>query len=35
MLTGITGLDALEYTNNEAVTLDVKFRADYWDEDLA
>jgi len=35
MLTGITGLDELNYTNNEARTLQVTFRADYWDEDLA
>jgi len=34
MLTGITGLDELNYTNNEARTLQVTFRADYWDEDL-
>lgn len=35
MLTSITGLDELNYTNNDARTLTVTFRADYWDEDLA
>jgi hypothetical protein len=35
MLTGITGLDELNYTNNEAATLTVSFRADWWDEELA
>lgn len=35
MLTEVTGLDDLDYTANDAVTLTVKFRADYWDDDLA
>lgn len=35
MLTGMTGLDELNYTNNDARQLTVTFRADYWDEDLA
>lgn len=30
----ITGLDALEYTNNEARKLTVKFRADWWEEEV-
>ena len=32
MLTNITGLDALDYTNNEARKLTVVFRSDYWDD---
>jgi len=35
MVTSITGLDTLDYTNNDAAKLSVTFRADYWDEDLA
>ena len=35
MLTGVTGLDSLNYTSNDARILTVTFRADYWDEDLA
>ena len=35
MLTGVTGLDSLNYTSNDARVLTVTFRADYWDEDLA
>jgi hypothetical protein len=35
MLTNVTNIDELNYTNNEARTLQVQFRADYWDEDLA
>lgn len=35
MLTGVTGLDSLEYTNNEARKIQVKFRSDFWDEELA
>lgn len=35
MLTGISGLDTLNYTDNEARKLSVTFRADYWDEDMA
>ena len=31
----VSGLDALEYTNNEARKLTVKFRADWWDEVIA
>lgn len=34
LLTEVTGLDELNYTNNEARTLTVKFRADYWEEEL-
>jgi hypothetical protein len=32
MLTGVTGLDSLDYTSNEPRSLQVTFRADYWDE---
>lgn len=35
MLTGVTGLDSLNYISNDARILTVTFRADYWDEDLA
>ena len=35
MLTGVTGLDSLNYTSNDARILTVTFRADDWDEDLA
>jgi hypothetical protein len=35
LLTGVTGLDTLDYTNNEARKLQIKFRSDYWDEELA
>lgn len=34
MMTSCTGLDALDYTNNEARKLTVVFRSDYWDETL-
>lgn len=30
----VTGLDGLEYTNNEARKLSVKFRSDWWEETL-
>lgn len=35
MLIEITGLDALNYTTNDARTLSCKFRADWWIEQLA
>lgn len=35
MVTSITGLENLNYTDNEARRLVVQFRADYWEEDLA
>lgn len=35
MLTGVTGLDDLDYTSNDARQLTCTFRADFWDEDLA
>lgn len=35
LLINVTGLDTLDYTNNEARKLSVQFRADYWDEDLS
>lgn len=34
MMTSCTGLDALDYTNNEARKLTVVFRADRWDETI-
>jgi len=33
MLTGITGLDDLDYSSNDARTLACTFRCDYWDYD--
>lgn len=35
MLTGVTGLDDLDYNANDARQLVCTFRADYWDDDLA
>lgn len=35
MLTDVTGLNELNYTNNDARTLVCKFRCDYWDDDMA
>ena len=35
MVTNVTGLDSLNYTTNEAATLQVTFRSDYWQEYLA
>lgn len=35
MLTGVTGLEDLDYTSNDARTLQCTFRADYWDDDFA
>lgn len=35
MLTAVTGLDQLEYGNNEAITLTCRFRCDYWDDEQA
>lgn len=35
MVTNVTGLDALNYTDNEPRKLSVTFRSDYWDEDMA
>ena len=35
LLTNVTGIDALNYTDNEARQLTVQFRADWWDEDMA
>lgn len=35
ILTGISNFDSLDYTNNEAVKLQVTFRCDFWDEDIA
>jgi hypothetical protein len=34
MITNVTGIDELNYTNNDARQLTVTFRADYWEEDL-
>lgn len=35
MLKGVSGLDTLNYTDNEAAKLQCVFRSDYWDEDLS
>lgn len=35
MITGITGLETLDYKSNDPQKLTVVFRSDYWDEDLA
>lgn len=35
MLTSVTGLDQLEYGQNEAVKLTCRFRCDYWDDEQA
>jgi len=35
MLTGVTGLEGLDYTANDAVQLTCTFRADFWDDELA
>ena len=35
MLTGVTGLDTLDYTANEAAQLTCVFRSDYWYDTLA
>ena len=35
MLTGLDGLDSLDYTQTEALDLTAKFRADYWEDELA
>ena len=35
LLTNIQGLGSLNYTSNEAQSLDVTFRSDYWEEVLA
>lgn len=34
MLTGVTGIDGLDYTGNEARKITCTFRSDYWDETL-
>jgi len=35
MITNVANIDELNYTNNEARTLQVTFISDWWDEDLA
>ena len=35
MLTGVTGLEDLDYSSNDARTLQCTFRSDYWDDDMA
>lgn len=35
MIIGQTGLDTLNYTDNEPRKLSITFRSDYWDDDLA
>lgn len=34
MLTGVSGLNELDQTQNEAGVLECSFRADYWDDDM-
>lgn len=34
LLTGITNIDSLDYTQNEARKLACTFRSDYWDEEI-
>lgn len=34
LLTGITNIDGLDYTQNEARKLTCTFRSDYWDEEI-
>ena len=35
MLKAVTGLENLDYMNNEAMKLQVIFRSDYWDDELS
>lgn len=35
ILSGVSGLNDLDYTSNDAVQLTTTFRADYWDYDIA
>lgn len=35
LLCEVTGLDTLNYTDNQARTIQVKFRSDFWSDDLA
>lgn len=35
MLTGVSGLEGLDYTANDAVQLTCTFRCDFWDDELA
>ena len=35
MLTGVTGLDDLDYTSNDARQLTCVFRSDYWYDTMA
>lgn len=35
MLTGVSGLGDLDYSNNDAASLEVAFRADYWNDTMA
>ena len=35
MITNVTGLDTLNYTDNEPAKLAVTFRSDFWDEDMS
>ena len=35
ILTEVSGLDDLNYDTNDAAELTIKFRADYWDDELA
>jgi hypothetical protein len=35
MLTGVTGLDDLDYQSNDARQLTCTFRCDYWDDEMS
>lgn len=35
LLTEVTGLDSLNYVSNDVRVLSVKFRSDYWEEEIA
>jgi len=35
ILSGVTGMDDLDYSSNDAITLTTTFRSDYWDYDLS
>ena len=35
LLTGVSNIDTLDYTSNDAQKLQVTFRCDYWDDALA
>jgi hypothetical protein len=35
MLTGVTGLEELDYSSSDARKLTVNFRCDFWDDEIA